>query len=65
MEYNFGFWLGLLGIILAVVGYFFYPIWLGIAAVVLGFVALYHYKQIILGWLSIILGVIILLLQFI
>ncbi|MCM3357900.1 MULTISPECIES: C4-dicarboxylate ABC transporter [unclassified Psychrobacillus] len=64
MVNNAGLWIGLLGIVLAIVGFFFYPIWLGLAAIVLGFVALYHYKQLIVGWLSIILGVIVLILYF-
>jgi len=64
MTNNAGLWLGILGIILAVVGFFFYPLWFGIAAIVLGFVAAYHFKQLLVGWLSIILGVIVLVYYF-
>lgn len=64
MTNNVGLWLGILGIILAIVGFFFYPLWFGIAAIILGFVAVYHYQQLIVGWLSIILGVIVLVFYF-
>jgi hypothetical protein len=49
--------LGWLGIIAAVVGFFYAPIWLGIAAVVLGLVTLAS-PQKALAWVAVVLGVI-------
>ena len=56
-----GLWVGLLGIVLGVLGFFYAPLWLGAGAVLLGLVALaYSYKSFV-GWISLILGVVVLI----
>ena len=55
-----GFWVGLLGIVLGVLSFFYAPLWLGAGAVLLGIIALGYSQK--LGWISLILGVIVLIL---
>ncbi|KAB2339000.1 C4-dicarboxylate ABC transporter [Cytobacillus depressus] len=52
-----GLWLGWLGVIAAVVGFFFAPYWLGAIAVVLGLIVLAS-PQKALAWSSLVLGAI-------
>jgi hypothetical protein len=49
--------LGWLGIVAAVVGFFFFPIWLGIIGVVLGLITLASPQKAV-GWVAIVLSVI-------
>lgn len=55
-----GVWIGLLGVIVAVVSFFWLHTLLGIVAVILGIVVLFT-PQKPLGWISLVLGVISLL----
>jgi hypothetical protein len=55
--------LGWLGIVVAVIGFFYAPIWLGCIAVVLGLITLAS-PQKILAWVAVVLGVIVLLVQY-
>lgn len=57
-----GLWVGLLGIVLGVLGFFYAPLWLGAGAVLLGLVALAYSHKLVVGWISLILGVIVLIL---
>ncbi|TQR20399.1 C4-dicarboxylate ABC transporter [Psychrobacillus vulpis] len=57
MKASLGIWTGWLAIILAVVGFFYYPMYLGGAAVVLGLITLTS-PQKLLAWSSIVLGAI-------
>lgn len=52
-----GKWLGALGLIIGVIGWFWQPLWLGIAAVVFGIVGLFS-DQKVLNWTAIIAGAI-------
>lgn len=59
-----GTWLGWVGIVIAIVGFFWLSIWLGIAAMVLGVIGLttpvkgLNWTAIALGAVAIILGII-------
>lgn len=64
MESSTGLWVGLLGIVLGVLGFFYAPLWLGVGAVLLGLVALAYSHKLIVGWISLILGVIVLIWTF-
>jgi hypothetical protein len=55
--------LGWLGIVAAVVGFFFAPIWLGIVGLVLGLITLASPEK-VLAWLAVVLGAIVLIVQF-
>jgi len=55
--------LGWLGIVVAVVGFFFAPVWLGIIGLVLGLITLAS-PQKVLAWLAVVLGAIVLIVQF-
>ena len=55
--------LGWLGIVAAVVGFFFAPIWLGIIGLVLGLITLASPEK-VLAWLAVVLGAIVLIVQF-
>lgn len=57
-------WVGLLGIVLGVLGFFYAPLWLGAGAVLLGLIALAYSHKLLVGWISLILGVIVLLLTY-
>lgn len=57
MKASLGSWIGWIGIVLAVVGFFYYPLWFGGAAVVLGLLGL-TFPQKFLAWSSIVLGAI-------
>ncbi|MFF2753248.1 hypothetical protein ACFVR1_05770 [Psychrobacillus sp. NPDC058041] len=57
MKASLGMWIGWIGIVLAVVGFFYYPMILGGGAVVLGLVGLTS-PQKFLAWISIVLGAI-------
>lgn len=52
-----GQWLGWLGIIAAVIGFFWQPIWMGIIALVLGIIGVFS-PQKGLNWTAVVLGVI-------
>lgn len=54
--------LGWLGILAGIVGFFLAPLWLGAIAVILGLITLAS-PQKVLAWISIVLGVIVLLIQ--
>jgi hypothetical protein len=60
LKASLGIWIGWLAIILAVVGFFYAPYWLGGGALVLGLVCL-AFPQKVLAWISIVLGVIVIL----
>lgn len=60
LDSSTGLWVSLLGIVLGVLGFFYAPLWLGAGAVLLGIIALGYSQK--LGWVSLILGVIILIL---
>ncbi|MBS4179532.1 hypothetical protein [Lederbergia citrea] len=62
MNKSTGMWLGWLGILAAVVGFFYAPIWLGGLAAVLGLIVLAS-PQKALAWCSLVLGVIVILLS--
>lgn len=55
-----GQWLGWIGIILAVIGFFWQPVWMGIIAVVLGIIGLFS-NQKGLNWTAVIIGAIVLI----
>jgi hypothetical protein len=55
-----GLWLGWIGIILGVIGFFWLPIWMSIGAILLGIIGLFS-PQKVLNWIAIILGVVVLL----
>lgn len=55
-----GLWLGIIGIILAIIGFFWQPIWMGIIAVVLGVIGLMSPQKPV-NWISIVIGAIVLL----
>ena len=57
MKASLGMWIGWIGIVLAIVGFFYYPMILGAGAVVLGLVGLTS-PQKFLAWISIVLGAI-------
>lgn len=57
MKASLGMWIGWIGIVLAIVGFFYYPMILGASAVVLGLVGLTS-PQKFLAWISIVLGAI-------
>lgn len=57
-----GLWIGLLGVVLGVLGFFYAPLWLGAGAVLLGLTALAYSHKLIVGWISLILGVVVLIL---
>ncbi|MGE8203341.1 hypothetical protein ACQKP0_02075 [Heyndrickxia sp. NPDC080065] len=57
-----GLWLGWLGIIAAIVGFFYAPYWLGGIAVVLGLVT-FASPQKIVAWGAVILGAIAILIE--
>ncbi|QUG40350.1 hypothetical protein KD050_13725 [Psychrobacillus sp. INOP01] len=61
MNSSTGLWVGLLGIVLGVLGFFYAPLWLGAGAVLLGLAALAYSHKLIVGWISLILGVIVLI----
>lgn len=52
-----GKWLGWIGIVLAIIGFFYAPVWMGSIAVILGFICLATPKK-GLAWWSIVLGLI-------
>ncbi|EKU93636.1 Uncharacterised protein [Alloiococcus otitis] len=52
-----GLWLGWIGIIVGVIGFFWQPIWLGIIAAVLGIIGLFSPQKGV-NWAAIIIGVI-------
>lgn len=54
-------WVGLFGIVLGVLGFFYAPLWLGAGAVLLGLVALAYSHKLVVGWVSLVLGVIVLI----
>ncbi|MZQ86245.1 C4-dicarboxylate ABC transporter [Paenibacillus sp. 5J-6] len=56
MRVTTGKWLGWIGIILAVIGFFYAPVWMGSFAVVLGLICLATPKK-GLAWWSVALGV--------
>lgn len=55
--------LGWIGIVAAVVGFFYAPIWLGIVGLVLGLITLASPEK-VLAWLAVVLGAIVLIVQF-
>jgi len=55
-----GQWLGWIGIILAVIGFFWQPVWMGIIAVILGAVGLFS-DQKGLNWTATGLGIVVLI----
>ena len=57
-----GLWIGLLGVVLGVLGFFYAPLWLGAGAVLLGLTALAYSHKLIVGWISLILGLVVLIL---
>lgn len=63
-----GLWMGWIGIILAVIGFFLtssaWVLWLGIAAIVLGIIGLFS-PQKVLNTISIVLGVVGVILYFV
>ena len=61
LDSSTGLWVGLLGIVLGVLGFFYAPLWLGAGAVLLGLVALAYSSKLVVGWVSLILGVIVLI----
>lgn len=50
-----GTWLGWIGIIAGVIGFFWQPVWMGAIAVVLGIIGLFSDKK-GLNWVAIIVG---------
>lgn len=52
-----GLWLGWIGIILGVIGFFWEPVWMGIIAVVLGVIGLFSPQKGV-NWAAVIIGVI-------
>lgn len=62
MNSSTGLWIGLLGVVLGVLGFFYAPLWLGAGAVLLGLTALAYSHKLIVGWISLILGVVVLIL---
>jgi len=58
-----GLWIGWLGVIVAVVGFFFVPYWLGVIAIFLGLIVLAS-PQKALGWSSLVLGIIAILIPY-
>ncbi len=52
-----GQWLGWIGIIVGVIGFFWQPLWLGLAAIVLGIIGLFS-DQKTLNWVAIVAGAI-------
>lgn len=55
-----GNWLGWIGIILAVIGFFWQPVFMGIAALILGIIGLFSPRKGV-NWAAIILGAIVLI----
>lgn len=55
-------WLGILGIALAVLGFFWLPMPLGFFAIVLGILGLSNSPYKVINWIAIVLGTIILVL---
>ena len=55
--------LGWIGIVVAVVGFFFAPVWLGVIGVVLGLITLAS-PQKVLGWVAVVIAVIELLIHY-
>jgi hypothetical protein len=55
-----GNWLGWIGIILGVIGFFWQPVWMGIIAIVLGIIGLFSPKKGV-NWAAIIIGIIVLI----
>jgi len=64
LDSSTGLWVGLFGIVLGVLGFFYAPLWLGAGAVLLGLVALAYSHKLVVGWISLILGVIVLIWTF-
>ncbi|MET0959199.1 MAG: hypothetical protein ABWX58_02550 [Psychrobacillus psychrotolerans] len=64
MDSSTGLWVGLLGIVLGVLGFFYAPLWLGAGAVLLGLVTLAYSHKLVVGWISLILGVFVLIWTF-
>ncbi|MDQ0875909.1 hypothetical protein QFZ77_004568 [Paenibacillus sp. V4I3] len=58
-----GKWLGWIGIVLAIIGFFYAPIWMGSIAVILGLICLATPKK-GLAWWSIGLGVMALIIPY-
>ena len=52
-----GLWVGWIGIIIGVIGFFWQPVWLGIIALVLGIINLFS-PQKALAWVAIAIGAI-------
>ena len=57
MSEKVGKWLGWIGIILGVIGFFWQPIWMGAVAIVAGIVGLFS-PQKKLNWVAIVAGVV-------
>lgn len=55
-----GKWFGWIGIIVAIIGFFWQPIWMGVIALVLGIIGLFS-PQKTLNWVTIIAGAIVLI----
>ncbi|UUX33698.1 C4-dicarboxylate ABC transporter [Fundicoccus culcitae] len=58
-----GKWLGWIGIIVGVIGFFWQPVWMGIIAIVLGVIGLFS-EQKTLNWAAIIVGAVVLIYHF-
>jgi len=64
MNNNVGKWLGWIGIVVGVIGFFWLRIWLGVAAVILGVIGMFSPQKklnvvtIVAGIIAIILGII-------
>ncbi|UUX33699.1 DUF308 domain-containing protein [Fundicoccus culcitae] len=58
-----GQWLGWIGIIVGIIGFFWQPVWMGIIAIVLGIIGLFS-DQKTLNWIAIIVGAAVLLYAF-
>lgn len=55
--------IGWVGIVVAVVGFFFAPVWLGIIGIVLGLITLAS-PQKALAWIAVVVGVIVLVVHY-
>lgn len=60
MSNTAGQWLGWIGIILGIIGFFWQPIWMGAIALILGLIGLAS-PQKTLSWTSVAIGVIVLI----
>lgn len=57
---NAGKWLGWIGIIVAIIGFFWEPVWMGVIALVLGIIGVFS-PQKALNWVAIVAGIIVLI----